>query len=116
VEESNKALSMISHDTFYTDYIGSMHTTDYTSQITGIHFLCEPPLGAKLHLNIIEHNGIFQINCLARFDISVYVNALMDVLKEHGLCAERDAERSFSMPQTQWREAMGIIKSDAEKP
>ena len=111
VEQSNKSMSMICHDTFYTDYIGSLHTTDYTDQITGIHFLCEPPRGGKLHLNIIEHNGSFQINCLARFDISVYVNALMDVLAEHGLGAERDPDRRFSLPRTQWRDSMGLIET-----
>ncbi|MBO5598305.1 MAG: hypothetical protein J5943_06870 [Oribacterium sp.] len=111
VEQSNKSMSMICHDTFYTDYIGSLHTTEYTPQITGIHFLCAPPMEGKLHLNIIEHNGSFQINCLAHFDISVYVNALMDVLAEHGLGAERDPDRRFSLPRTQWRDSMGLIET-----
>ena len=101
-------LVSVSHDTFYTDYIGSFHKTGYSDQITGIHFLCEPAMGATMHLNIIENNGMFQINCLACDDISVYVDALLASMEEHDLKAERGPVREFTLPKTQWRDSMDL--------
>ena len=108
VEKSGNSLAKVCHDTFYTDYIGSMHVTEYTPQITGVRFLCEPAMGSNLHVNVIEHNGSFQLNCLACVDASAYVDALMAVLSEHGLNAERDPVRSFTLPRTQWRDSMNL--------
>ena len=65
-------------------------------------------MGNNLHVNVIEHNGSFQLNCLACVDASAYVDALMAVLSEHGLNAERDPVRSFTLPRTQWRDSMNL--------
>jgi hypothetical protein len=97
----------ISHDTFYIDYIGSMHKTGYSDQITDVRFLCAPAGGKTLHLNIIEHNGEFRITCLACNDISTVADALEQVLKGHDLPVQRFPVQRFSLPLTAWRE--GII-------
>jgi hypothetical protein len=98
----------ISHDTFYIDYIGSMHKTAYSEQITDVRFLCEPALGNTLHLNVIEHNGQFRIACLACNDITPVTDALEQVIKDHGLPLERRPEQRFTLQQTNWRDGMNI--------
>ena len=97
----------ISHDTFYIDYIGSMHKTGYSDQITDVRFLCTPAGGRSLHLNIIEHNGEFRITCLACSDISAIADALMQVMKDHDLPVKSLPVQRFTLPLTCWRE--GII-------
>lgn len=94
------------HDTFYIDYIGSMHKTDYAEQITDVRFLCKPASGNTLHLNIIEHNGEFRIACLACSDTAPLADALEQVIKAHGLPVSRTPEQRFSLPLTAWREGM----------
>ena len=94
------------HDTFYIDYIGSMHKTDYAEQITDVRFLCKPAAGNTLHLNIIEHNGEFRIACLACSDTAPLADALEQVIKAHGLPVSRTPEQRFSLPLTAWREGM----------
>jgi len=108
VTTKNSGFVSVNHNTFYTDYIGSFHTTGYSDQITGIHFLCKPPMGTTMQLNIIENNGVFQINCLACEEISVYVDAILEVMHEHGLKCERGPVRQFVLPRTQWRDSMGL--------
>ena len=97
----------VSHDTFYIDYIGSMHKTGYSDQITDVRFLCTPAAGNTLHLNIIEHNGEFRITCLACSDISAIAGALDQVMKDHGLPVQSIPVQRFTLPMTAWRE--GII-------
>jgi len=97
----------ISHDTFYIDYIGSMHKTGYSDQITDVRFLCAPAAGNTLHLNVIEHNGEFRVTCLACSDISALADALEQVMKGHDLPVQRVPVRRFTLPLTAWRE--GII-------
>ena len=94
----------IQHDTFYIDYIGSMHRTGYSEQITDVRFLCAPAGGKTLHLNIIEHNGEFRITCLACNDIPTVADALEQVLKDHDLPVKRFPKQRFSLPLTAWRE------------
>ena len=94
----------IQHDTFYIDYIGSMHRTGYSEQITDVRFLCAPAGGKTLHLNIIEHNGEFRITCLACNDIPTVADALEQVLKDHELPVKRFPVQRFSLPLTAWRE------------
>ena len=94
------------HDTFYIDYIGSMHKTAYSEQITDVRFLCTPALGNTLHLNVIEHNGQFRIACLACNEITPVIDALEQVLKDHGLPFERRPEQRFTLPRTNWRDGM----------
>ena len=96
----------ISHDTFYVDYIGSMHKTAYAGQISDVRFLCKPVAGKTLHLNIIEHNGEFRITCLACSDIKPLADALEQAIKAHGLPVQRTPEQRFSLPLTAWREGM----------
>lgn len=97
----------VTHDTFYIDYIGSMHKTGYSDQITDVRFLCTPAGGRSLHLNIIEHNGEFRITCLACSDISAIADALMQVMKDHDLPVKSLPVQRFTLPLTCWRE--GII-------
>jgi len=96
----------ISHDTFYMDYIGSMHKTAYSDQITDMRFLCKPAGGNTLHLNIIEHNAQFLIACLACADITPLTDALEQVIRDHGIPVERTPEQCFSLPMTNWRDGM----------
>ncbi|MBR3107181.1 MAG: hypothetical protein IKH30_08375, partial [Clostridia bacterium] len=98
------AFFSIQHDTFYIDYIGSMHKTGYSEQITDVRFLCAPAGGKTLHLNIIEHNGEFRITCLACNDIPTVAEALEQVLKDHELPVKRFPVQRFSLPLTAWRE------------
>ncbi len=96
----------ICHDTFYLDYIGSMHKTGYSDQITDVRFLCKPALGNTIHMNVIEHNGQFCITCLACSDIPAITDALEQVIRDHGLPLERSPEQRFSLPKTNWRDGM----------
>ena len=108
IARAGSGMITMNHDTFYTDYIGSFHKTGYSDQITGIHFLCKPPLGKTLQLNLIENNGMFQIHCLACDDVSVYADAIPAVMEEHGLKSERGPVRQFSLPMTEWRDSMDL--------
>ena len=94
------------HDTFYIDYIGSMHKTGYSEQITDVRFLCKPAGGNTLHLNVIEHNGEFRITCLAMCDVSSIAAALDQVMKDHGLPAQSMPVQRFTLPLTAWREGI----------
>ena len=107
-EEIRKPASFtsIGHDTFYVDYIGSMHKTAYAGQISDVRFLCKPAGGKTMHLNMIEHNGEFHIACLACSDISPLADALEQVIKDHGLPVQRTPEQQFSLPLTAWREGL----------
>jgi hypothetical protein len=96
--------SMVNHDTFYIDYIGSMHKTGYSDQITDVRFLCKPAGGNTLHLNIIEHEGEFRVTCLAMCDISAIAGALDQVMKDHGLPVQSLPVQRFTLPMTAWRE------------
>ena len=96
----------VSHDTFYMDYIGSMHKTAYSDQITDVRFLCKPAIGNTLHLNMIEHNEQFRITCLACSDITPITDALEQVMKDHGLPLERMPVQRFTLPKTNWRDGM----------
>lgn len=115
-EEISKPAAFVNvgHDTFYVDYIGSMHKTAYAGQITDVRFLCKPAAGKTLHLNIIEHNGEFRIACLACSDVSLLADALEQVIKDHGLPVQRTLERRFSLPLTAWREGMTPEKSGSD--
>ena len=107
-EELKKPAGFFSvlHDTFYIDYIGSMHKTGYSEQITDVRFLCKPAAGNTLHLNVIEHNGEFRVTCLACSDISALADALEQVLKGHDLPVQRVPVRRFTLPLTAWREGI----------
>jgi len=95
------------HDTFYIDYIGSLHKTGYAGQITDVRFLCKPAAGNTLHLNMIEHNGEFRVTCLAMSDVSHIAEALDQVIRDHGLPVQSIPVRRFTLPLTAWREGMG---------
>lgn len=101
-------LYSISHDTFYVDYIGSMHETAYANQMTGVRFLCNPLANSTLHLNVIEHGGQFCIACLCSVssDAAPLMDALEQVVQEHGLPVERTPEQSFDLPRVAWREGL----------
>jgi hypothetical protein len=98
----------ISHDTFYTDYIGSFHQTGYSDQITDVHFLCKPPMGSVPHMNIIEHDGQFRMEILACCDFTAYAEAMAEAMKGFGLSVTTMPEWSFLTPLTNWREGMQI--------
>ena len=95
-----------SHDTFYVDYIGSMHQTAYSSRITDVRFLCKPAIGNTLHMNIIEHDGCFRIACLACSDITPLIDVMERVFRDHGLPVQRTPEQRFILPRTCWREGI----------
>ena len=96
----------VTHDTFYIDYIGSMHKTGYSEQITDVRFLCKPAAGNTLHLNVIEHNGEFRVTCLACSDISALADALEQAMKDRDLPVQRVPVRRFTLPLTAWREGV----------
>ena len=95
--------STICHDTFYIDYIGRLHKTGYSDSMQDVRFLCQPPARKTLHLNVIEHQGKFRINCLACSDISSLVGRIKEVMAGHGLHVEYVPERCFTLPITDWR-------------
>lgn len=107
-EELKKPAGFFSvfHDTFYIDYIGSMHKTGYSDQITDMRFLCKPAAGKTLHLNVIEHNREFRITCLACSDVSAIADAIEQVMKDHGLPVRSLLVQRFTLPLTCWREGM----------
>ena len=96
----------VTHDTFYIDYIGSMHKTGYSEQITDVRFLCKPAAGNTLHLNVIEHNGEFRVTCLACSEIAPLADALGQVIQAHDLPVQRMPVQHFALPLTAWREGM----------
>ena len=96
----------VSHDTFYIDYIGSMHKTGYSDQITDVRFLCTPAAKNTLHLNVIEHNGEFRIACLACSDVSAIADAMDQVMKDHGLPVQSIPVQRFNLPMSAWREGI----------
>ena len=93
------------HDTFYIDYIGSLHKTGYSEQITDVRFLCEPAAGKTVHLNVIEHNGVFRIACLSGADASALAAAIEQVMREHELPVQSLPAQSFQLVHTVWRES-----------
>ena len=98
--------SKTSHDTFYIDYIGRLRQTDYSDKITDVRFICKPPAGSTLHINVIDHGGQFRIDCLACDDVTVLVDALEQVFANHGLATTRKPEISIDLPTTAWREGV----------
>ena len=96
----------ITHDTFYIDYIGSMHKTAYADQMTDIRFLCKPAGGNTLHLNVIEHCGEFRITFLAMNEIPTIIEALEQVMRDRGLPFKSIPRQSFTLPLTAWREGI----------
>ena len=98
----------VCHDTFYIDYIGSLHKTGYSEQITDVRFLCEPALGNTLHLNIIENNGQFRVACLACNDITPVIDTIEQVIRGHGVPLERVPEQCFTLSWTNWRDGMKL--------
>ncbi|MBR0512810.1 MAG: hypothetical protein IJK06_01005 [Clostridia bacterium] len=96
----------ISHDTFYTDYIGSLHKTGYSERITDVRFLCHPAMGNTIHMNIIEHNGQFRVTCQACSDISTLIDAMEQAIRDHGVPFERIPEQCFPLVRTNWRDGM----------
>ena len=109
-EELKKPASFftISHNTFYIDYIGAMHKTAYSGQITDVRFLCKPAAGKTLHVNIIDHDGQFRLAMLACNDVTPLADAFEQVMRDHGLSAARTPMRKFTLPLTCWRE--GLIR------
>jgi len=108
MEELKKpaTFSMITHDTFYIDYIGSMHKTGYSEKLTDVRFLCQPAGGKTLHLNVIEHNGEFRVTCLAKNDISNIAAELDRVIRDHGIPVNSIPVKCFTLPLTAWREGI----------
>ncbi len=102
------AILKVRHDTFYIDYIGSMHKTAYSDQIKDVRFLCTPAIGSTLHLNMIEHDGQFRITCLACNDIAPVTDALEQVIRDHGLPLERTPMQRFALPKVNWRDGMTL--------
>ncbi len=93
-----------SHDTFYLDYIGSMHKTAYADQMTDIRFLCQPAAGNTLHLNVIEHCGEFRVDFLAMYEIPGIIESLEQVLRDHSLTFKSIPMQHFTLPMAAWRE------------
>ena len=113
-EETRKpsGLFSISHDTFYIDYIGRLRKTDYSDKLTDVRFICKPPLGNTLHINVIDHCGQFRIDCLACNDLTAIIDALEQAFAEHGLTIERSQEICFTLPASAWREGIEIPGTD----
>ena len=100
------SFSQTIHDTFYIDYIGRIRETGYSDEITDVRFICKPPAGNTLHINVIDHGGKFRIDCLACCDVSVLIDALEQAFANHGLSVERKPETSITLLNTAWREGM----------
>ncbi len=94
------------HDTFYVDYIGRLHQTDYSDKLTDVRFYCKPAASKTLHINVIDHGGKFRIDCLACSDVTAIVDAIEQAFVGHGLAVERKPESRFILPPTAWREGV----------
>ena len=107
-EEVKKAtlFSNVTHDTFQLVYLGSLHKTAYSNQITDVHSLCPPTMGNTMSVYVIEHEGQFRVDCLACSNISPITDALELVFKEHGFTVGRYPVQSFTLPLTAWLEGM----------
>lgn len=105
-EETKKpaGFATAGHDTFYIDYIGRLRQTDYSGKIADVRFICKPPSSGTLHLNVIDHDGQFRIDCLACDDVTAIVDALERAFSDHGLRVERKPEDRFTLPVAVWRE------------
>ncbi len=105
-EETKKpsTFTSVSHDTFYIDYIGRIRKTDYADKIVDVRFICKPPAGNTVHMNVIDHAGKFRIDCLACNDITELFDAFAQAFANHGLEVERKPEVRFELPETAWRE------------
>lgn len=102
----------LSHDTFYIDYIGRLRQTDYSDKLADVRFICKPPLGNTLHINVVDHGGKFRIDFLACDDVTAIVDALEQSFAEHGLDVERKPEVLLTLPSTAWREGLEAPGAD----
>lgn len=108
--KKSSGLQTIVHDTFYVDYIGRLHNTDYADSLTDVRFLCKPAAGSMLHVNVIDHGGQFRVDCPACYDITAIVDALEQAFVDHCLAVVRKPEDRFTLATTAWRE--GVLRSD----
>ena len=106
------SFGQVGHDTFYIDYIGRLRQTDYADQLADVRFICKPPFGNTLHLNVIDHGGKFRIDFLACDDVTAIVDALEQSFAEHGLDVERKPEVLLTLPSTAWREGLEAPGAD----
>ncbi len=93
-------------DTFFVDYIGSMHKTDYAEQIEDVRFRCPPASNNTLHINVIEHNDEFRIDFLSCNDITPVIDAVDEELKKNGISYTRKPACSFNQPLSAWHETV----------
>ncbi len=98
------SMAGVPHDTFYIDYIGRLRQTSYADNLVDVRFICKPPYGNTLHINIIDHGGKFRIDFLACDDVTPIVDALEQAFAAHGLDVTRKPEVSMTLPYTAWRE------------
>ena len=49
------------------------------------------------------------MTCLACNDITPLIDALEQVLKDHGVPFERIPEQNFAMQRTKWRDGTGLF-------
>ncbi len=100
-------------DTFFMDYVGSIHQTDYMPQITDIRFLCTPASNNSLQLNVFEHNHEFRLDLLCCNDVTPVADAFEKVLNAYGLACARKPETSFTLPSSGWHAS--VMKRLAEE-
>ena len=113
-EEIRKSPAVLGlyHDTFYIDYIGRLRQTGYSHKLTDVRFICKPPMGNTLHVNVVDHDGMFRIDLLACGDATAIVDALEQVFEGHGLDVERKPEILITLPFTAWREGLEATGAD----
>ena len=95
-------------DTFFLDYIGRIRTTDYSDKIIRYDLLSRPVGKCPIHMAVLEFNGEFRIECITGDDATRYIEALHEVIKEHGLTSCSEPCRKFTLPDTQWNYGMRI--------
>ncbi len=100
-------------DTFFMDYVGSIHQTDYMSQITDIRYLCTPASNNSLQMNVFEHNHEFKLDLLCCNDVTPIADAFEKVLNAYGLAYTRKPQTSFTLPTSGWHES--VMKRLAEE-
>lgn len=113
-EEIKKSPAVLGlfHDTFYIDYIGRLRQTDYSNKLTDVRFICKPPAGNTLHINVVDHGGKFRIDFLACGDVTAIVDAAEQAFREHGLDVERKPEIFLTLPLAAWREGLEAPDTD----
>ena len=97
-----------SFDSFFLDYTGKVHAPGYGDNIEYFNTLLRPIGNCPVHINVHEFNGRFRITYVARDHVPCYIDALQEVMKDHGLTVRAEEPRHIILPDTEWDYGMKL--------